>query len=90
MKENSAVRAGSYDTRKFVELIEDRCPSYGLVTAKLRGEMRLIVLALKGLAEEITDVYIAGENTGIGSVLANKVCNVFFLIKKFNIISVPV
>jgi len=43
-----------------------------MVAAKLRGEMRLIVLALKDLTEEISDVYIAGENTGIGSVLANK------------------
>mmetsp|Transcript_6466 Transcript_6466/g.14595 ORF Transcript_6466/g.14595 Transcript_6466/m.14595 type:complete len:702 (-) Transcript_6466:819-2924(-) len=70
--ENAAVRSGSYDTRKFLKLIEERCPSYGMVTSKLRGEMRLIVLALKDLTNEISDVYIAGENTGIGSVLANK------------------
>ena len=74
IKENSAVRPGSFDTRKFQELIENRCPSYSMVAAKLRGEMRLIVLALKDLTEEISDVYIAGENTGIGRVLANKVC----------------
>lgn len=48
-----------------------------MVTAVLRGEMRLIVLALKDVAEEVDDVYIAGENTGIGSVLANKVCVVY-------------
>ena len=35
--------------------------------------MRLVVLALKDLEEEITNVYIAGENTGIGGIMANKV-----------------
>ena len=44
------------------------------MTAKLRGEMRLVVLVLKELEHEIENVYIAGENTGIGGVLANKVC----------------
>jgi len=34
--------------------------------------MRLIVLALGDLSEEISDVYTAGENTGIAGVLANK------------------
>ena len=63
----------SYDTRKLLDLIKDRCPSYGIVTSNLRGQMRLIVLALKGLAEEISNVYVNAENTGIGNVLANKV-----------------
>ncbi|KAL3781536.1 hypothetical protein ACHAW5_005433 [Stephanodiscus triporus] len=62
----------SYDTRKLLDLIKDRCPSYGIVTSNLRGQMRLIVLALKGLAEEISNVYVNAENTGIGNVLANK------------------
>ena len=75
LSENHAIRNGAYDTRKFLELIEARCPSYSWVTAKLRGEMRLIILAKKDLAEEISNVYIAGENTGIGGVLANKVCS---------------
>ena len=74
MNENPAVKSGAYDTRKFLELIQHQCPSYSMVTAKLRGEMRLIVLALKDVAKEIENVYTAGENTGIGSVLANKVC----------------
>lgn len=68
------VKGGSYDTRKFIELIQNQCPSYSVITAKLRGEMRLVVLALKDLEEEITNVYIAGENTGIGGIMANKVC----------------
>ncbi|KAL7551028.1 hypothetical protein ACHAWF_014223 [Thalassiosira exigua] len=72
VKENSAVKEGRYDTRKFIELIQNCCPSYKLVTSKLRGEMRLIVLALKDLEGEITDIYTAGENTGIGGVMANK------------------
>ena len=63
----------SYDTRIFLELIESRCPSYGIVTSKLRGQMRLIVLALKGLVEEISNVHVEAENTGIGNFLANKV-----------------
>lgn len=74
------IKGGSYDTRKFVELIKNQCPSYSVVTAKLRGEMRLVVLALKDLEEEITNVYIAGENTGIGGVLANKVCFIIFFL----------
>ncbi len=74
VSENAAVKSGAYDTRKFSELIQHQCPSYAMVTAKLRGEMRLIVLALKDIAEEIENVYIAGENTGIGGVMANKVC----------------
>ena len=36
--------------------------------------MRLFILALKDVADEIGDVFIDAENTGIGSVLANKVC----------------
>ena len=35
--------------------------------------MRLIILALRDVADLIEDVYIVGENTGLGSVLANKV-----------------
>ena len=63
----------NYDTRKFQELIATRCPSYETVVSKLRGEMRLYLLVSKELAEEVQDVYVAGENTGIGGVLANKV-----------------
>ena len=70
----------SYDTRIFLELIESRCPSYGIVTSKLRGQMRLIVLALNGLVEEISNVHVEAENTGIGNFLANKVSVCLFLI----------
>ena len=77
---------GSYDTRKFLELIGNQCPSYSVVTAKLRGEMRLVVLALKDLEEEITNVYTAGENTGIGGIMANKVrcCFINFLLSHYS------
>lgn len=64
----------SYDSRKFRELISNQCPSYELVVSFLRGEMRLFILALEKVADEIGDsVCINAENTGIGSVLANKV-----------------
>ena len=63
----------SYDTKKLLELITDRLPSYDIITYNLRGQMRLYVLALKSLASEIVDIRVAGENTGLGSVLANKV-----------------
>ena len=63
----------SYDTRKLHELISHRCPSYEIIVSNLRGQMRLYVLALKSVAGEITNVRVAGENTGLGSVLANKV-----------------
>jgi len=70
---NIGTNALNYDTRKFHELITARCPSYEMVVSKLRGEMRLYLLVSKELAEEVQDVYVAGENTGIGGVLANKV-----------------
>jgi len=76
---------GSYDTRKFLELIENQCPSYKMITARLRGEMRLIILVRDELESEVENVYVAGENTGIGGVMANKVCicMLFFLCETF-------
>ena len=73
-KVQEGFKSGSYDTRKFLELIENQCPSYKMVTARLRGEMRLIILVRDELEGEIENVYVAGENTGIGGVMANKVC----------------
>ena len=70
---NDSPGDSSYDTRLFLGLIESRCPSYGIVMSKSRGQMRLIVLALKGLVEEISNVYAEAENTGVGNILANKV-----------------
>ena len=49
-----------------------------MVTARLRGEMRLIILVRDELESEVENVYVAGENTGIGGVMANKVCCSFF------------
>mmetsp|Transcript_27144 Transcript_27144/g.64439 ORF Transcript_27144/g.64439 Transcript_27144/m.64439 type:complete len:647 (+) Transcript_27144:143-2083(+) len=69
---NISANSLNYDTRKFHELITARCPSYDIVVSKLRGEMRLYLLVSKELAEEVQDVFVAGENTGIGGVLANK------------------
>lgn len=63
----------SYDTKKLLKLISDRLPSYEIITSNLRGQMRMYVLALKNVVNEIVDVRVAGENTGLGSVLANKV-----------------
>lgn len=34
--------------------------------------MRLFILARSNLAESISEVYVAAENTGIGSIMANK------------------
>ena len=65
--------SGSYDTRVLHDLVENRCPSYGIVTSNLRGQMRLFVLALRSLMGAISDVYVNAENTGIGKVFANKV-----------------
>ena len=45
-----------------------------MVTARLRGEMRLIILGRDEFESEVENVYVAGENTGIGGVMANKVC----------------
>jgi len=78
-KVQEGFKSGSYDTRKFVELIENQCPSYKMVTARLRGEMRLIILVRDELESEVENVYVAGENTGIGGVMANKVCCSFFV-----------
>lgn len=82
-KVQEGFKSGSYDTRKFVELIENQCPSYKMVTARLRGEMRLIILVRDELESEVENVYVAGENTGIGGVMANKVCVLPFLFETF-------
>jgi len=61
-----------YDTKKFQKLIASRCPSYKIMASKLRGEMRLYLLVKIKLSLQITDLVINGENTGIGSIMANK------------------
>lgn len=71
--EKESSSSSYYDTRRLLELVRERCPSYAVVTSRRRGEMRLIVLAREGLADEIRDFYVAGENTGIGGIMANKV-----------------
>ena len=53
-----------------------------MVTARLRGEMRLIILVRDELESEVENVYVAGENTGIGGVMANKVCMMFFFVMR--------
>ena len=62
----------SYDTNKLNQLIKTRLPSYEMVTSSLRGEMRLFILAHTKLSKDITNVHVAAENTGIGSIMANK------------------
>jgi hypothetical protein len=61
-----------YDNNKLADLIQTRCPSYEIITSSLRGEMRLFVLVQSHLTQDISNVYIAAENTGIGSIMANK------------------
>ena len=61
-----------YDSNTLQTLIKEQCPSYEIVTSNLRGEMRLYVLAHHRVANDISDVYCAAENTGIGSIMANK------------------
>jgi hypothetical protein len=61
-----------YDSKTLQTLIKEQCPSYEIVTSNLRGEMRLYVLAHQRIANDISDVYCAAENTGIGSIMANK------------------
>mmetsp|Transcript_17416 Transcript_17416/g.25975 ORF Transcript_17416/g.25975 Transcript_17416/m.25975 type:complete len:761 (-) Transcript_17416:8-2290(-) len=61
-----------YDNNKLNNLIKTTLPSYEMVTSSLRGEMRLFVLAHSTLAEDISEVYVGAENTGIGSIMANK------------------
>ena len=68
----SAVDVLSYDTNKLNNLIKTRCPSYEMVTSSLRGEMRLFILAHTTLSKDISNVHVGAENTGIGSIMANK------------------
>jgi hypothetical protein len=56
----ATIGSWGYDTRKFVQLITFRCPSYVTVSTSLRGQMRLVILAKKEIS------------TDIGNVLANK------------------
>ena len=72
MNTNRNVDVLGYDTNKLKDLIQNRCPSYEMVTSSLRGEMRLFILAHSSVAEDISEVYVAAENTGIGSIMANK------------------
>ena len=58
-----------------------------MVTARLRGEMRLIILVRDELESEVENVYVAGENTGIGGVMANKVCVLPFCFVRITVFS---
>eukprot|EP00957_Ditylum_brightwellii_P152467 11606245-Ditylum_brightwellii.AAC.1 len=67
-------------------LVKKRCPSYNFLVNFQRGEMRLQVLVRKGaLEKEIKDVESNAVNTGIGSVLANKMFVCVFLLIVFYI-----
>jgi hypothetical protein len=68
----ATIGSWGYDTRKFVQLITFRCPSYVTVSTSLRGQMRLVILAKKEISQDITNIHVEAENTGIGNVLANK------------------
>jgi len=68
----ATIGSWGYDTRKFAQLITNRCPSYVVVTTSLRGQMRLVVLAKVEISKDVTNVYVEAENTGVGNVLANK------------------
>ena len=68
----ATIGSWGYDTRKFVQLITYRCPSYVIVSTSLRGQMRLVILAKKEISQDITNIHVEAENTGIGNVLANK------------------
>lgn len=53
------ISSNQYDTSKFASLFAERCPSYKLIACNMRGEMRLWVLCLKSLEEEIDEVYVS-------------------------------
>lgn len=60
------------DTNILYKLIFDRCPSYTAKVTCLRGEMRLIILIRNDIQHEVSQIEVNFQNTGIGSVLANK------------------
>lgn len=53
------ISSNQYDTATFASLFAERCPSYSLIACNMRGEMRLWVLCLKGLEEEISEVHVS-------------------------------
>ena len=53
------ISSSQYDTTKFASLFAERCPSYSLVACNMRGEMRLWVLCLKELKDEIGEVHVS-------------------------------
>jgi hypothetical protein len=53
--------SNQYDTSVFASLFAERCPSYKLIACKMRGEMRLWVLCLKGLEEEFDDIHVSND-----------------------------
>ena len=53
------ISSSQYDTSKFASLFAERCPSYTLIACEMRGEMRLWVMCLKGLEEEIDEIHVS-------------------------------
>jgi hypothetical protein len=69
--ECNAERYGG-DTACLFNLVKNRLPSYRYVINYLRGQMRLMILVRTAYVNEVSKVECKAENTGIGSVLANK------------------
>lgn len=72
-KDLTRTKGASLSDAKLLQMrIRERLPSYSVPVAFLRGEMILMVLVRSSLMHEVSDVECRAENTGIGSVLANK------------------
>eukprot|EP00957_Ditylum_brightwellii_P000746 58429-Ditylum_brightwellii.AAC.1 len=61
------------DTHALHGLVKDRCPSYTTIVDYNRGQMRMMILVKTGLKDQVTDIDVDAENTGLVGVLANKV-----------------
>mmetsp|Transcript_23895 Transcript_23895/g.29077 ORF Transcript_23895/g.29077 Transcript_23895/m.29077 type:complete len:659 (+) Transcript_23895:37-2013(+) len=53
-------------------LLMERNPSYECPVHFQRGQIRLMILVRKELIDEVSEIESKAENTGLGSVLANK------------------
>uniref|UniRef100_A0A7S2END7 Inositol polyphosphate-related phosphatase domain-containing protein n=1 Tax=Ditylum brightwellii TaxID=49249 RepID=A0A7S2END7_9STRA len=60
------------DTHALHGLVKDRCPSYTTIVDYNRGQMRMMILVKTGLKDQVTDIDVDAENTGLVGVLANK------------------
>lgn len=68
-----SVLTGRNGTAVISKMLQDRLPQHNSIMHYKRGEMRMIIFVKKNLVREVSNLDCRAENTGIGSLLPNKV-----------------